>query len=451
VGNAEYFYHICKKYRKLKYYDKIILYMLDIKLFRENPEIIKDSLERRNEKNKIKLVDEIIKWDKEIRDLKRQADKLKHSRNEISKEIALLKKAGKDAKKTLAKAKSIPKEIEKKDKEIKSLQDKIMESLFKIPNLLDKRVPLGNSDKDDKVVRFSGKPKAVDFELKSHGEMAELLGGADFKRASKVSGTGFYYMLGDLALLNQALIRFGVDLLIKRGFLYVEPPLMIRKKPYSGVVDLNDFENVMYKIEGDDLYLIATAEHPLVSRFMDEVILEKDLPMKFVGYSMSFRREIGSHGVDTRGFFRTHQFNKVEQVIFCEPKDSWKFFEELQKNSEDLFKELGIPFRVVEICSGELGMIATRKYDIEAWMPRQGGYREVTSCSNCLDYQARILNIRYFFKKGNKVVPHTLNNTGIATSRALVAILENYQKKDGSLEIPKVLQKYMGKKILKPK
>ncbi len=424
--------------------------MLDIKLFRENPEIIKESLKKRNEEHKIELVDDIIKKDLELRELKKQGDELKHKRNEISREIALLKKSGKDVKKLLKEAKEIPKKIESIDERIKELHGQIKQALMRIPNIIDKNTPYGKTEEDSKVIKIVGQPKKFDFKLKSHGEIAELIGGADFKRSAKVSGAGFYYMTGDLALLNQALIRFAVDYLVKKGYTYVEPPLMIRRKPYSGVVDLNDFENVMYKIENEDLYMIATSEHPLVSRFMDEVILEKDLPMKFVGYSMCFRKEIGSHGVDTRGFFRTHQFNKVEQVIFCKPENSWKYFEELQKNSEELFKLLGIPFRVVDICSGELGMIASRKYDIEAWMPKQQKYREVTSCSNCLDYQARRLNIRYFDKDGNKIVPHTLNNTAIATSRALVAILENYQRKDGSIEIPKVLQKYMnGKKEIK--
>jgi len=321
---------------------------------------------------------------------------------------------------------------------------------MRIPNLTNESVPDGKSDDDNKVERKFGKEIVLEFEPKHHGELAEMLGLANFKAASKVAGAGFYYLKGDLALLNQALIRYGVDVLVSRGFTYVEPPLMMRKQPYEGVVDLSDFQDVMYKIEGEDAYLIATSEHPLVAQFMGEVINEADLPIKLVGYSMCFRKEIGSHGVDTRGLFRTHQFNKIEQIIICKPEDSWKYFEEIEANSEFLFRSLGIPIRVANIASAELSIMASKRYDIEAWMAKQKAYKEVTSCSNCLDYQARRLGIRYFDADGNRVIPHTLNNTGIATSRALVAILENFQNKDGSVSIPKVLQKYMGnRKFLK--
>jgi seryl-tRNA synthetase len=425
--------------------------MLNIKLFRENPEIIKNDLKKRKYKDREKVVDEIIKLDLKFRELKNKTDEIKHSRNLISKEISKAKKEGKNPKDLFVKAKEIPKLLEKNDEKVKELQIKIKKHLLKIPNILHDKVPIGDSDEDNKVIRKFGKPIVPKFELIPHGEFAEKLCGADFDNSRKIAGAGFYFLTGDLALLNQAIIRFAVDLLVKKGYTYVEPPLMMRREPYSGCVDLTDFENVMYKIEGEDLYMIATSEHPLISRFMNEVILEKTLPMKFVGYSMCFRKEIGSAGVDTKGFFRTHQFNKVEQIIFCKPEESWKLFEETQKNSEELFAALELPFRVVDVCSGDIGMIAARKHDIEVWLPRQKKYREVTSCSNCLDYQTRRLNIRYFDKAGNKVIPHTLNNTGVATSRALVAILENYQNEDGTLTIPKVLQKYMGKKIIKCK
>jgi seryl-tRNA synthetase len=338
--------------------------MLDIKLFRDTPEIIKDSLKKRFQEDKIKIVDDIIKLDKEFRDIKGKTDLLKHDRNEISKKIAELKKAGKDATKVLAQAKKIPQEIAENDSKIKEIEEKIREKLMQIPNILHPKTPVGKDEKDSKVIKTWGKIVKHDFELKSHGEIAEGIKGADFTRSAKVAGTGFYYMTGDLALLNQALIRLAVDHLVKKGFTYVEPPLILKKKPYSGVVDLGDFENVMYKIEGEDAYLIATAEHPLVAMFMDEVIYEQQLPIKLVGYSMCFRKEIGSHGVDTRGLFRTHQFNKVEQVIFCRPDESWKIFEELQRNSEELFEALEIPYHVLDISSGDLGPIAARKHDI---------------------------------------------------------------------------------------
>ena len=294
-------------------------------------------------------------------------------------------------------------------------------------------------------VKKIGKPKKFDFKLISHGELAEKLGIADFKKATQVSGAGFYYLFGELALLNQALSQYAIDFMIKKGYKFVIPPLMLNKKAYEGVTDLADFQNVMYKIEDDDMYMIATAEHPIAALYMNEVIPEEDLPLKLVGFSPCFRKEIGSHGVDTKGLFRVHQFWKVEQFIFCKPEDSWKYHEELIKNSEELFKSLELPYRIVNICTGDLGIIAAKKYDLELWMPRQEAYKEACSCSNCTDYQARRLNIK-LGKRGssNLQLVHTLNNTAIATSRAMVAILENFQNKDGSIDIPKPLHKYMG-------
>ncbi len=422
--------------------------MLDINFIRENPKVVKDSIKKRF--MKATQVDKVIDLDKKLRQLKQDGDKLKHSRNLISREIAIAKKAGKDASSLLKKAASIPKKIAKFDEKIKQLELEIKILMLGIPNITHESVPIGESDDDNVEVKKFGKPKKVEDWLKPHGEFAESLGIADFSRSAKISGAGFYFLKGDLALLNQALIRFAVDTLVKKGYTYIEPPLMLRREAYEGVVDLKDFEEVMYKIEGEDTFLIATAEHPMVAQFIGEVLQEKELPIKLVGYSMSFRREIGSHGVDTRGVFRTHQFNKVEQIIVCKPEDSWKYFEEIEKNTEELFKALKLPIRVMNIASKELSIMATKRFDIEAWMPRQNEYKEVTSCSNCLDYQARRLNIRYFDKKGVRVFPHTLNNTAIATSRALVAILENYQNKDGSLTIPTVLVPYMGgKKVIK--
>ncbi|MBW2988439.1 serine--tRNA ligase [Candidatus Woesearchaeota archaeon] len=424
--------------------------MLDINLFRENPKLIRESIKKRYMHDTLPLVDEVIKLDKEWRQLKQEADELKHHRNEISREIAKAKKEGKSVDKLLKEASKIPKRIALLDNKIRALQEEIRKRLMRIPNLIDDSVPIGEGEESNEVVKTVGKPTEKGDWLKHHGQLAEQLGIADFSRSTKISGAGFYFLKGPLALLNMALIRFAIDFLIKRGFVYTEPPLMMRRAPYEGVVSLDDFETMMYKIEGEDAFLIATSEHPLVAQFMNEVLQEKQLPIKLVGYSMCFRKEIGSHGVDTKGLFRTHQFNKVEQIVICKPEQSWKFFKEIQENSEEMFKQLGIPFRVVNTASGELSIIAAKRFDIEAWMPRQKTYREVTSCSNCLDYQARRLNIRYFDKEGKRVFPHTLNNTGIATSRAMVAILENYQNRDGSVTIPKVLQKYMhGLKVIK--
>ncbi|MEM4366151.1 MAG: serine--tRNA ligase, partial [Candidatus Woesearchaeota archaeon] len=292
-------------------------------------------------------------------------------------------------------------------------------------------------------------PKKPDFELKSHGELLEQWALGDFRRGAKISGAGFQFIKGKIALLDLALQQFAIQKLLKKGYTFVMPPMMMRRKPYEGVVSIADFENVMYKIEGEDLYAIATSEHPLVAQFLDEVLDERELPIRLCGLSACFRKEIGSHGVDTRGLFRVHQFNKVEQVIISKPEESWHLHEEMQRNAEELFESLEIPFRVVNCCTGDLGMVAAKRYDIEAWFPRQGKYAEVTSASNCTDYQAVGLNIRYQHGKEQKRdYVHTLNATAIATGRAIVAILENFQEKDGSVSVPKVLQKFTGfKKI----
>lgn len=425
--------------------------MLDIKFIRENPGIVKKSLEKRKDTEKVKWVDEIINIDSKWRSLKQEVDRLRHERNVITDEIMKLRKAGKNASQKINEAKDVPKKIKKIEEELEEIEKRRMYYLMRIPNVLHESVPYGKDDSGNVEGKKVGKIPKIKFELKSHGELVESLGIADFKRAAKISGTGFNYLKNELALLDLALQRFAIDFLIKKGYQLVYPPFMMNKKAYEGVTDLADFENVMYKIEGEDLYMIATSEHPMAAMFMNEVLDEKDLPIKFCGLSSCFRKEVGSHGVDTRGLFRMHQFNKVEQFIFCNPEDSWKFHKELQKNSEDMLKQLGIPFRVVNICTGDIGIVAAKKYDIEAWYPRSKKYMEVGSNSNCTSYQAVRLNIRY--QKGEeREYLHTLNNTGIATSRVMVAILENYQQKDGSVKIPKVLQKYMYNKkfIYKP-
>ena len=283
--------------------------------------------------------------------------------------------------------------------------------------------------------------------MKPHGELLQELGLADFEKAAEVSGHGFYYLMGDIARLEMALVNFAVDSLAKKGYTLVEPPLMLRRKPYEGVTDLKDFETMMYKVDGEDLLLIATSEHPIAAMLMNETLDEKKLPIKFAGYSPCFRKELGSHSIDTKGLFRVHHFNKVEQFIFCKPEDSWKFHDELLSNGEELFQQLKIPYRVVNICTGDIGIVAAKKYDIEAWFPRENLYREVISCSNCTSYQATRLNIKY--RKGEeKEHVHTLNSTAIATGRAIRAIVENYQQKDGTIKVPTVLQKYMGKKVI---
>jgi seryl-tRNA synthetase len=422
--------------------------MLDIRFIRENANIVKKDLEKRQDKEKIKWVDEVLENDAEYRKSLQENQKIRASRNVITDEINKLRKQGKDFKSKVKEAKELPNKIKESDENLEGLKKKIGSKLMRLPNMLHESVPIGKDDTNNVVVREWGEKPKFDFELKPHGELLESLGMANFEKAAQVSGHGFYYLTGDIARLELALVHFAVDNLAKKGYSLVEPPLMLRRKPYEGVVDLADFENVMYKIEGEDLFLIATSEHPMGALLMDEVVDEKQLPLKFVGYSPCFRKEIGSHSIDTRGIFRVHHFNKVEQFIFCKPEDSWKLHEEMLANAEELFQKLEIPYRVVNVCAGDIGSIAAKKYDIEAWSPRENLYREVVSCSNCTAYQATRLNIRYA-KGQEKEYLHTLNSTAIATSRAIKIILENNQQKDGSVKVPDVLQRYIGKKVIK--
>lgn len=424
--------------------------MLDINLIREKPEIIKNDLKKRKDFEKQKWVDEVKTKDEELRKTKQKLDSLRHERNQIAQQINQAKKKKQDIKSLIKKAKTLPEKIKKSEERYNQLNKKIKFYLMRLPNILHKSVPYGKDDSENVEVKKVGKTKKPAFELKTHTEIIENLDIGDFKKASDVSGAGFHYLKNDLAQLNIALMQFAIDFLRKKGYQLFIPPLMLRRKPYEGVTDLSDFENVMYKIENEDLYLIATSEHPIAAYFMNETLNEKDLPVKIVGMSPCFRKEIGSRGVDTKGLWRTHQFWKIEQFIFCKPEDSWKYHEELQTNSEQLYKKLGIPFRVVNICTGDIGIVAAKKYDIETWFPRQKKYGEVGSNSNCTDYQARRLNIKFINKKREKQYIHTLNNTAIATSRTMVAILENFQQKNGSVKIPVVLQKYMnGLKVIK--
>jgi seryl-tRNA synthetase len=423
--------------------------MLDIRIIRDSPDLIKDNLKKRGNLEKIKLVDDLLEFDKKLRERIKEADELKHKRNIISEEIAELKRKKKDVAKFLKEAEKIPDKIKSLDEDISGLQERLKYAIMRIPNLLHDSVPVGKDEHDNLVVRKFGEPPKFSFTPKNHLDILKNLGLVDDERAEKVTGRGFFYLKGPLALLDRALQSYAIDFLMKRSYVFVYPPHMLRRKPYEGMVDLADFENMMYKIENEDLYLIATAEHPIGAMFQDEVLNKKDLPLKMVGFSTNFRKEVGAHGKYTKGLFRMHQFNKVEQFIFCLPKDSWDYHEELQKNSEDLYKNLGLHFRTVTLCSGEAGVVSAKTYDIELWMA-DGVYREVGSNSNCLDYQARRLNLRYREKEGQAPAGfvHTLNNTAIATSRAMVAIIEQLQQTDGSVIIPKVLQPYMGMKKL---
>ena len=418
--------------------------MIDIKIVRENPNIIIKDLKKRRDSEKISWIQDLIKKDKESNKIKQQIDLLRHKRNTLSKQINQLKKQDKNIKPLLKEVKNIPKNIKSLEDKYQTIQNKIKFYLMRLPNITHKTVPYGKDDTENKVIKKYGEIKKQ--KIRSHGELAEELNLINFKKAAEVSGAGFHYLKNDLAHLNLAIMQFAIDFLTKKGYNLIIPPLMLRKKAYEGVTDMEDFKNVMYKVENEDLYLIATSEHPLATLYMNENIKESQLPIKIIGVSPCFRKEIGSRGIDTKGLFRIHQFWKVEQFIFCKPEDSWKYHEELQKNSEEIYKKLKIPFRVVNVCTGDLGIVASKKYDVEAWFPRQKEYKEVGSNANCTDYQARRLNIKYMDKTNKRQFVHTLNNTALATSRTMVAILENYQK-NNKIKIPIVLKKYMYNKM----
>jgi len=421
--------------------------MLDIKFIRENPEDIKADLRKRNQPEKIAWVDDLLDKDKRYRQALQECDILRNRRNTISEEINQLKKQGKDIAGKVAEIKELPKKIAEMEAELEELKAKIRNYQMTIPNILHESVPIGKDDSENAVVKTWGKIKKQKFELKPHGELLESIGLANFSDAARVSGHGFYYLLGDIALLEMALMQYAVGKLVEKGYVLVSPPFMLRRKPYEGVTSLEDFENVMYKIENEDLYLIATSEHSIGAMLMDKVIEPENLPLKYAGISPCFRKEVGSHSLDTKGLFRVHQFYKIEQFIFCKPEDSWKFHEELLANAEEIFQGLKLPYRVVNICTGDIGIIASKKYDIEVYMPREEKYREVVSCSNCTSYQAVRLNLK--FRNGDdKEYLHTLNSTAIATTRAIRAIVEHYQNEDGTINVPTVLQKFVGKKVI---
>jgi seryl-tRNA synthetase len=420
--------------------------MLDIKLIREKPGMVRKNLRKRGEKDVLEWLDELIKSDGRWRTSLRKIESLRHRRNQATQEIASLKRQGKSTGKLIREIKGIPSKIKDLEERNDKYREKVDFYLMRIPNMLHDSVPKGKDENDNKEVKRWGKAPKFSFRPRNHQDIAESLGLMDGEGAAKVAGSGFYYLKGELALLDIAIQKYSLDLLRKKGYTIVQPPLMMRRKPYEGVTDLGDFESMMYKIEEDDLYLIATSEHPLAAMYMDDILDKGKLPVKLCGVSPCFRREIGAHGKYTKGLFRTHHFNKVEQFIFCLPEDSWNLHEELQRNSDDLYQGLGLHYRVVNVCTGDIGSLAAKKYDTEIWMADRK-FREIGSNSNCTDYQARRLNIRYREKEGQSPVGfvHTLNNTALATSRTMVAILEQYQQKDGSVVVPKALRPYMGK------
>jgi seryl-tRNA synthetase len=420
--------------------------MMDIKFIRENLDLVKDNIKRKYQEHKLGLVDEALQLDVELRDLSSRAQMLRHRRNVLSEEINKLKKDKKDAAEQLGEARDIPEKIKTIEEKSIAIEEKLTNILRTIPNIMNSKVPSGKDSSENVAWEHHGKIRDFGFEVKSHVDLAEAFGGADFEMSAKTSGNGFYYLYGDLALLNQALLRFAIGKMVSKGFLYIETPLMLNGSVIKNVTDLNDMNNQIYKIQDEDLYLIGTSEHSLIGRFINSVIPDEKLPIKNTSYSMCFRKEIGSHGIDQKGLYRTHQFNKIEMVVICLPEESMNFFEEMKNTTVEIFTDLEIPIRVLGICSGDLGDLKHIQVDVEAWSPRKNEYFEVGSCSNLTECQARRLNIKYSDKQGNKNVAHTLNNTAIATSRALVAILENNQDKDGNVTIPKVLIPFMNGK-----
>ncbi len=419
--------------------------MLDIKLIRQNPKGVRENLERRGNPEKIQLLDELIQADAEWRRLTQEIDDLRKQRNLLSRQVAEKKREGKDASAILKQVESIPTQIKDLEGQASKFSDRSREILKRLPNLLHESVPPGKDEADNVVIRTWGNPPKFSFQPKNHLEIATDLKLIDPERAAKIAGSGFVYLRDKLALLDYAIQRFALDFLTERGFVAIEPPFMMTREAYEGVTDLADFENVMYKIEGENLYLIATSEHPMAAMFKDEVLLKNDLPVKLAGVSPCFRKEVGAHGKYTKGLYRMHQFNKIEQFIFCLPEESWSLHEELQRNCEGLYQNLELPYRVVNCCSGEMGAVGAKRYDTEVWMA-DGNYREIGSNSNCTDFQARSLNIKY--REGEGKPPagfvHTLNNTALATSRTMMAILEIHQREDGAVHIPKALQPYMA-------
>ncbi|MBU2612266.1 MAG: serine--tRNA ligase [Nanoarchaeota archaeon] len=421
--------------------------MIDINLIRESPEKVKENIKKKFQEAKISLVDDVLKLDKKWRKLKYDEDELRSERNKISKKISEELKKGnkKESEKLKSKAKKIPGEIDNLGAKRKKFEGEIKKILMKIPNIIHESVSLGKDESENVEVKKIGEPKIPGYEIINHAELAEKINGVDFENARKVSGNGFYYLKGDLSKLHSALINFARDYMVEKGFDFVIPPFMIRSEVVDGVMSFEEKDNMMYKIEGEDLYLIGTSEHSLIGMFMSKTLNGKNLPYKITGASPCFRKEVGAHGIEEKGFYRVHQFEKQEMIVICNPEDSYKWYNEMLELSLGIFKEIGIPVRVLECCSGDLGDLKAKSADVEAWSPRQKKYFEVGSCSNLTDAQARRLDIRAE-KNGKIYFVHTLNNTVIASPRVLIALLENFQQKDGSVVIPKVLQTYMGGK-----
>ena len=420
--------------------------MLDIKFLRENPDVVKKNIENKFQNEKLPLVDEVIELDQKKRDAQQEADSLRANRNKISKEIGALMGQGKkeeaeEAKKKVAEFASRLSELEVLEKEY---DEKILKDMMVIPNIIDPSVPIGKDDSENVEITKYGEPVVPDFEIPYHTEIMESFDGIDLDAAGRVAGNGFYYLMGDIARLHSAVLAYARDFMINRGFTYCVPPFMIRSNVVTGVMSFAEMDAMMYKIEGEDLYLIGTSEHSMIGKFIDTIVKEEELPKTLTSYSPCFRKEKGAHGIEERGVYRIHQFEKQEMIVVCKPEESKMWFDKLWQNTVDLFRSMDIPVRTIECCSGDLADLKVKSYDVEAWSPRQKKYFEVGSCSNLGDAQARRLKIRVKGKDGNKYFAHTLNNTVVAPPRMLIAFLENNLREDGSVAIPEVLQPYMG-------
>ena len=427
--------------------------MIDIKFLRENPDIVRENIKKKFQDAKLPLVDEVIELDAEKRDTQQKADSLRASRNKLSKQIGALMGQGKkaEAEEVKAQVKAQSDELIAAEAKEKELDEKILKIMMTIPNIIDASVPVGKDDSENVEVERFGEPVVPDFPVPYHTEIMENFNGIDLDAARRVAGNGFYYLMGDIARLHSAVIAYARDFMIDRGFTYVIPPYMIRSDVVTGVMSFAEMDSMMYKIEGEDLYLVGTSEHSMIGKFIDQILPEAELPLTLTSYSPCFRKEKGAHGIEERGVYRIHQFEKQEMIVVCKPEDSMKWYDKLWKNTVDLFRSMDIPVRTLECCSGDLADLKVKSVDVEAWSPRQKKYFEVGSCSNLGDAQARRLRIRVNGENG-KYLAHTLNNTVVAPPRMLIAFLENNLQADGSVRIPEALRPYMGgKEVIVPK
>lgn len=428
--------------------------MLDLKFVRENPDLVKENMEKKFQHHKLHLVDEVISNDAQLRKTQQLADELRSQRKNASKKIGMLMGQGKKEEAEAAKLETakIGEQIDELAKKEDELREAVTQAMMAIPNIIDPSVPIGKDDSENVELQRYGEPVVPDFEIPYHTEIMESLAGIDLDAARRVAGNGFYYLIGDVARLHSAILSYARDFMIDRGFTYVIPPYMIRSNVVNGVMSFAEMEGMMYKIEGEDLYLIGTSEHSMIGRFIDQILDEKELPYTLTSYSPCFRKEKGAHGIEERGVYRIHQFEKQEMIVVCKPEESAEWFTKLYTNTVDFFRTLDIPVRTLECCSGDLADLKCKSVDVEAWSPRQQKYFEVGSCSNLTDAQARRLKIRVKDENGKKYFAHTLNNTCVAPPRMLIAFLENNLQADGSVLIPEVLRPYMGgKEVLTPK